>query len=110
MADYFIYLDDIATAIKNIEKITRQATKESLKGDDILLGNVTADLETIGEAVKRIPLAVRKDQPGILWSNYLSLCGIADYDYPNVDIDRIWDMVKDRLEPLKAAVAKLLEA
>ena len=71
MADYFIYLDDITTAIKNLEKIIPQVTRENLKSDDILLGNVTANLETIGAAVKALPLALRKDHPEVEWRRYI---------------------------------------
>lgn len=53
------YLDDIATAINEVEEFTSNMTYETFASDRKTVNAVIRSLEVLGEATKRIPASFR---------------------------------------------------
>lgn len=54
MRDYRLYLDDMAEAVKKIEKYSRGFNAQKLRKEDLVIDGIVRNLEIIGEAVKHI--------------------------------------------------------
>jgi uncharacterized protein with HEPN domain len=62
-----VYLEDILSAIRKIEKFTEGLSFEEFRKNELVSDAVARNLEIIGEAVKRIPENEKSRQPLIEW-------------------------------------------
>jgi len=103
------YIEDIITAIEKIEKYTAGMSKEDLAGNELVQDAVVRNLEVIGEAVKKVPDDVRSSYKDIPWKKIAGLRDILIHEYFGVNINIVWDVIENKLQPLKAAVTELYE-
>jgi uncharacterized protein with HEPN domain len=103
------YFDDIITAINKIEKYTKDMTKEDLTKNELVQDAVVRNLEVIGEAVKKIPDNVRDTYEEIPWKKIAGLRDILIHEYFGVNMNIVWDVIDNKLQPLKAAAVNLYE-
>jgi uncharacterized protein with HEPN domain len=68
---------------------------------------VIYDIQTVGEAVKRLPDSYREIHPDIPWSLAAGMRDKLVHDYDQVNLDRVWQVVVhdlpellDKLKPL----------
>jgi len=109
MRDYKLYLDDIIKATKRIEKYTNGLTLKRLKKDDLTTDGVVRNLEIIGEAVKNIPAGVKDSYPDIEWKKIAGLRDILAHEYFGIDLEILWDIIKNKLPDFKKKIARLLK-
>ena len=107
MRDYKLYLDDIQQAIKKIEKYTKNLTLEKLKKDELIIDGIVRNLEIIGEAVKNIPSSIKDKFSAIEWKKIAGLRDILAHEYFGVDIEVLWDIVKNKLPDFKKKISKI---
>ncbi|MFH1442117.1 MAG: DUF86 domain-containing protein [Candidatus Omnitrophota bacterium] len=108
MRDYKLYLDDIVIAIKKIEKYSRNLSLQRLKKESLIIDGIARNLEIIGEAAKNIPHTVKENYPDIEWKKIAGLRDILAHEYFGIDIDVLWDIVKNKLPDLKKKVYHIL--
>lgn len=109
MRDYKLYLDDILEAANRIEKYTRGLTREGLKKDTLIIDGVVRNLEIIGEAAKNIPAQVKEQYREIEWKKIAGLRDILAHEYFGIDLEVVWDIIKNKLPILKAQVNRILK-
>lgn len=109
MRDYKLYLDDILEAVKRVEKYTKRLSLEKLKKDTLVLDGVVRNLEIIGEAAKNIPSQIREKYPEIEWKKIAGLRDILAHEYFGIDLEVVWDIVKNKLPILKNQVRHILK-
>jgi uncharacterized protein with HEPN domain len=102
-----LYLDDILEAIRRIESYVRGESRDSFFGTPILQDAVVRNLEIVGEVAKRLPDALRAQAPEIDWRKVAGLRDVLIHDYATVDLEIVWDVVENRLPPLREAVSRL---
>ncbi|MFH0887562.1 MAG: DUF86 domain-containing protein [bacterium] len=102
-----VYLDDILLASSKIEKYVKGMTPRQFRDDQLVIDAVVRNLEIIGEAVKHIPADIRKKHKGIEWKKIAGLRDILIHEYFGVDIDILWDIIKNKLPELKTAIKKI---
>ena len=107
MRDYKLYLDDILLAIKKIEKYTKDLPLKKLKGDTLVVDAVVRNLEIIGEAVKNIPSRLKEKHPDIEWKKISGLRDILAHEYFGIDLEILWDIIKNKLPDLKKEISRL---
>ena len=107
MRNYKLYLDDILEATKRIEKYTKGLTLKKLKEDSLKTDGIVRNLEIIGEAVKNIPTNVKDKHSDIEWKKIAGLRDILAHEYFGVDIEVLWDIVKNKLPDLKKKISKI---
>ena len=108
MRDYKLYLDDILQAIGKIEKYTKGLNDiKQLEQDGLVVDGVVRNLEIIGEAVKNIPTDIREKYSDMEWKKIAGLRDILAHDYFGIDMEILWDIIKNKLPELKTKVSQL---
>ena len=108
MRDYKLYLDDILEAVTKIERYTRGMSFEKLKKDSLVLDGIARNLEIIGEAAKNIPGAIKEKHSDIEWKKIVGLRDILAHEYFGIDLEVVWDIVKNKLPILKHQISHIL--
>lgn len=101
------YFEDIVTAIDKIEKYTKGMTKEDMIRNELVQDAVVRNLEIIGEAVKKVPDDVRNSYRDIPWKKIAGLRDILIHEYFGINMNIVWDVIKNKLQPLKAVSEEL---
>ena len=108
MCNYKVYLEDILDCLEKIEKYTEDFSYEEFKNDDLRQDGVIRNLEIIGEAVKKLPMDIRDNNPELEWKKIAGLRDILIHDYFGVDLEIIWDIIENKIPKLKNKVNEIL--
>ena len=106
---YDLFLNDILSEIKFIKKATKELELKDFKKDEIKIKAITKSLEIIGEAVSKIPEEIKNKYPETEWRKIKGFRDVATHQYWNVDLDYEWFIIKNKLEPLKKQIKKILK-
>jgi len=96
-----IYISHILESIGLIEQYISGTTKKEFVSQPQLQDAVLRRLEIIGEAAKNISIATKKQHQEIPWRLMAGMRDILIHHYFGVDIDLVWNTVKDDLPNLK---------
>ena len=107
--DFRVYLEDILGAISKIRRYTNGLSKQAFAADEKTLDAVVRNLEVIGEAVKQLPPELRVLEPIVEWQKIAGLRDILIHQYFGIDVDILWDVIRDKLPVLEASVTVLLQ-
>jgi len=107
--DYKVYLNDILEAIRKIQNYTKNMSFSEFKRNELVQDAVIRNLEIIGEAVKRIPDSIKREHPHIEWRKIAGLRDILIHAYFEIDLEIIWDIIKNKIPSLKEKILKILE-
>ena len=106
--DPHAYLHDILEScdriLTNLEKTTFASFQDDLTMQDAFLRR----FEIIGEAVKRLPTAIRDAHPDIAWRDAAAFRDVIAHDYVDIEIDRVWRTATDYLPTFRAQIARVL--
>lgn len=69
---------------------------------------VVRNLEIIGEASKKIPEEIKSKYSDIEWRKMAGLRDILIHEYFGVDLEILWDIIKNKLPELGEGVSKIL--
>ncbi|MBI1824226.1 MAG: DUF86 domain-containing protein [Nitrospirae bacterium] len=106
--DYKVSLEDILEASRKIEAYVNGIPQEAFGVDSKTLDAVIRNLEVIGEAIKKIPEEIRLKHPDVEWKKIASLRDILIHEYFGIDVEIIWDIIKNKLPLLEKQVRKIL--
>lgn len=104
-----LYLNDILNSIAKIQKYTRDFDYDDLINNEQVVDAVTHNLLIIGEAVKQIPDYYREKYPDIEWRQIAGLRDVIAHTYFYINPKIIWNIIQDKLEPLKKRIQLICE-
>src|SRR3989344_4149711 len=107
--DHLLYIRDILQAIDSIDRYTQGYTFDQFKHDAKTQDAVVRNLEIIGEAVKRLPNELRAAHPDIEWQPAAAMRDFLIHQYPDIEIEIVWDTIKGDLPLLKEGARRCLE-
>lgn len=106
--NYKLFIKDILGCINKLEYfIGGMSFKEFMK-DEKTKSAVVREIEVIGEAVKNLPLAIRKKYKDIPWKQMAKTRDKIIHFYFGVDYEIVWRVVKERLPKIKLLLEKML--
>jgi len=77
--------------------------------DEKTIFAVVRGLEIIGEAVKHVPPQIRQKYPEIPWREIAGMRDKVIHEYFGVDLEIIWNVVKEKIPVLKPGFVKILK-
>ena len=98
-------LGDILEVIRRAEVYVACQSYEEFLTDTKTQDAVIRTLEIVGEATKRLSPELRASRSEIPWKNMAGLRDRLIHDYFGVNIDIVWQIVRDELPLLAAQVA-----
>jgi uncharacterized protein with HEPN domain len=101
------YLDDIRSAVAEVEEFTLGMDYEAFAADKKTVNAVIRSLEVLGEATKHIPASFRRRYPEIPWNRMAGMRDILIHDYMGVDLKTVWNVVRERLPELMTLLEKV---
>ncbi len=107
--DSKVYFTDILESVSKIEEYTKGMDYSAFSKKSLVYDGVVRNLEIIGEAVKNIPADVKKKYPEIEWRKIAGLRDILIHEYSGVDLRIVWDVVVNKLPPLKESVKRIMK-
>ncbi len=102
-------LGDIREAIRRARRYTEGQNYEQFLADTKTQDAVIRALEILGEATKKLSPSLRETHPEIPWK---SMAGVRDkliHDYFGVNVDIVWEIVRDQLPALAEQVEAALD-
>lgn len=108
MKDDRLYLIHIKEAIGWIEEYTHDG-KDIFFKDHKTQDAVLRNLHTLFESVQRLSTPLKDKHPEVDWRVIAGFRNVIVHDYFGIDLDQIWDVVRDDLPELKRAIQKILD-
>ena len=108
--DYVLFIEDILTCIKKIEKYTSNISFEEFCRNEMAVDAVVRNFEVIGKAVKKIPEEVRKKYTDVEWKEAAGFRDILIHDYFGIDLEAVWDTLRNNIPSFKKQIVKVLES
>lgn len=105
--EYKDYIEDIIESMAKAMIFLEQMDFDEFSKDEKTIFAVVRALEIIGEAVKHIPTSIRRKYPDIPWREMAGIRDKVIHEYFGVDLKIIWNVVKERIPPLKILFEKL---
>ena len=103
-----IYLGDILDAIRRIEGYTTGVKKKEFIKHLMMQDAVMRQIEIIGEASNSISDEFQDKHPELPWFQMRGIRNKIVHDYRGINLQVIWDTVKNDLPALKKQVEKIL--
>jgi uncharacterized protein with HEPN domain len=106
--EFLDYVEDIEDAMDKAEILLQDVTYEDLENDFRINFAVVRALEIIGEATKRLPMALRDEYPDVPWKDMAGMRDRIIHGYDNVNFRTVWDTVKIRIPIVKPRIQQIL--
>jgi uncharacterized protein with HEPN domain len=106
--EFLDYVEDIIDAMDKAEILLKDVTYEEFEADFRINFAAVRALEIVGEATKRLPLALRDEYPDIPWKDMAGMRDRIIHGYDNVNFQTVWDTIKQRIPLVKSQIQQIL--
>jgi len=104
---------NLKTLIESIDKIQNYSstfdTPEDFYNDQKSFDATMMQFVIIGETISRIDEKFKKSHDHIPWQKIKDFRNIIAHDYFGIDADEIWDIINNKLLPLKNDISCLID-
>ncbi len=107
--DPTVFLKHILECINLIGEYSKKLSKEDFKGNIELQDAVIRRLEIIGEAARNLPDEFKNNYSDIQWRRIIAARNILAHFYFGIDLNTIWNIIKNDLPQLKEQLESMLE-
>lgn len=108
--DNLVYVDDILSAIKKINKFCKGIEKYDFMKNELLMDAVVRNLEIIGEASSKLTTSFRERYKEIEWRKIIGMRNRIIHAYDTVNFEIVWDVVREDLPELRKKLKAIISA
>jgi uncharacterized protein with HEPN domain len=108
MKDDRVYLKHILRCIARIEEYTRGG-REVFFSSSIVQDATLRNLQTLAESTQRLSSDLKSRYPNVDWRALSGFRNVLVHDYLGIDLDYVYQSIRDQIPALKSAVQALLE-
>jgi uncharacterized protein with HEPN domain len=106
--EYIDYLKDILDAIEKAEQFIEGMDFERFSSDYKTRFAVIRALEIIGEASKKIPETVKRQNPELPWREIAGIRDILIHEYFGLNLQVIWKTLKEDFPKIKPVISTMV--
>lgn len=99
-----LYLQDILESIRAILSYVAEVDRDFFYADRKTQAATIRELEIIGEAAGRISEETRTSHSEVNWRLLKDFRNVLAHEYFGVNLDIVWDIVKNKLPQLKEQI------
>ncbi len=103
------YLKDILEAIRRVKEYTNNLDLEEFLSQKMVVDAVMRNLEIIGETVSQLPENLKKEFPEVPWREVKDFRNVVAHKYFKINLERIWDIIENKLDPLEKQIVTILK-
>jgi len=107
--DDSVYLNDMLDSITAIKEFISGLDYPAFIEDRKTYSATVRELEVIGEASGKISEALKAQHPEIDWRTIKDFRNVLAHEYFNINSEILWDIVQNKLKPLKNQIAVLVK-
>ena len=97
-------LEHILGAINKAQEYTNGISKEQLLADSLRTHATIYNIQVIGEAVYKLSTEFKANHADTNWRQIEKMRHILVHDYYQINMDILWTIITDDLQPLKEQV------
>ncbi|MCB2211847.1 DUF86 domain-containing protein [bacterium] len=109
MRDPTLYLLDMVEAIDRILLIRTDCDRKRFLHDFLPRDAILRNLEVLGEAARNVSDEIRDEFVQVEWRKLIAFRNIISHEYFGVDYELVWDVVENKLEPLRQILLEYLD-
>lgn len=107
--DNLFYLNHIIENLNDIDDFMKNVTREKFNKNKEKQKAVIKSIETIGEAIRKLPEDFIKKYANVDWSQVIAMRNILSHQYFRVDLDVVWKTVFEDLPKLRTEIQKIID-
>ena len=105
--DWRLYVADMRACCERVIEYAAGLNRKEFLGRRLVYDATLRNLELLGEAARNVPERVRALAPDIPWRRIVGVRNVLIHGYLGIDDDIIWDIVRNEIKKLLAALKKL---
>ena len=106
--DLRLYCADILDSGSAIIEFVNGLSFEQFCNDRKTYSAVIREFEIIGEAVGKLPEALKRRRPDVEWQDIKDFRNLLTHEYFGVDLEIVWKIIEDDLPVLMEAIREIM--
>ena len=106
--DLRLYCADILDSGSAIIEFVNGLSFEQFCNDRKTYSAVIREFEIIGEAVGKLPEALKRRRPDVEWQDIKDFRNLLTHEYFGVDLEIVWKIIEDDLPVLMDAIREIM--
>jgi len=103
-------LEQMLETVRLIRAIIRGQTRKAFDADEVRQLALLHLIQVLGEAASRVSAVFREEHPELPWGQMVGMRNRIVHGYNHVDPDIVWRVATEDLEPVLAALERILAA
>lgn len=101
-------LGQMLDTVRRIQAVVRGQTRQAFDADEVRQLALLHLIQMLGEAASRTSAAFRDGHPELPWAQLVGIRNRIVHGYDHVDPDIIWRVTTEDVEPVLAALERIL--
>lgn len=110
MRDDRLTLERMLETARRIRSLASGHTRQAFEADDVRQLALLHLIQVLGEAASRVSAVFRESHPELPWGAMAGMRNRIVHGYDHVDPDIVWRVATEDVEPVIAALERLVES